>query len=210
MASVLVNGASQGIGMATALVLARAGHTVQATMRDNVSSASGRIAASPLTPYVASTFALEALGEALTQEGKTFNIRVAIVQPGIGDTAMPRRIGEPAGPSHDPHTRRMADLFTASLRNPTSPFVAAERIHEIVESGTWQPWHPVGPDAAPFLRWRASMTGEEWVDGGAVQAESWYEAVESDFGPTHGGGSESEQEHAWTWRPVPHRARAGG
>jgi NAD(P)-dependent dehydrogenase (short-subunit alcohol dehydrogenase family) len=34
MASVLVTGTSKGIGMATALVLGRAGHTAHATMRD--------------------------------------------------------------------------------------------------------------------------------------------------------------------------------
>ena len=34
MASVLVTGTSKGIGMATALVLGRAGHTVYATMRN--------------------------------------------------------------------------------------------------------------------------------------------------------------------------------
>jgi len=34
MASILVTGTSKGIGMATALVLGRAGHTVHATMRN--------------------------------------------------------------------------------------------------------------------------------------------------------------------------------
>ena len=34
MASILVTGTSKGIGMATALVLGRAGHTVYATMRN--------------------------------------------------------------------------------------------------------------------------------------------------------------------------------
>ena len=59
----------------------------------NVSSVAGRIATSPLAPYTASKFALEALSEALAQEMKTFNVRVAIVQPGIIETPMATRIG---------------------------------------------------------------------------------------------------------------------
>ena len=58
----------------------------------NVTSVAGRIACSPLAPYTASKFALEALSEALAQEVKPFNVRVAIVQPGIIDTPMARRI----------------------------------------------------------------------------------------------------------------------
>ena len=49
----------------------------------NVTSVAGRISCSPLGSYSASKFALEALSESLAQEVKTFNIRVAVVQPGI-------------------------------------------------------------------------------------------------------------------------------
>jgi NAD(P)-dependent dehydrogenase (short-subunit alcohol dehydrogenase family) len=281
MASVLVTGTSKGIGMATALVLGRAGHTVYATMRDpggapelaetaakeglpiyvstmnvdsdgsvreaigviaeahgpidvlvnnagigprgsieeldlshfravmetnyfgalrciravlpqmrarksgciiNVTSVAGRISTSPLGAYCASKFALEALSESLAQEVKTFNIRVAIVEPGIIDTAMARKGGSQPPASIYPHMRRMAGLFAASLENPVSPFLVGQKILDIIESGTWQLRHPVGPDAEPFLQWRASMTDEQWVDWGAADDATWYQGVERDFG----------------------------
>ncbi|MEO6816451.1 MAG: SDR family NAD(P)-dependent oxidoreductase [Edaphobacter sp.] len=58
----------------------------------NVSSVSGRITPPPLAAYNASKWALEALSEALASEMKSFNVHVAIVEPGIIDTAMPHRI----------------------------------------------------------------------------------------------------------------------
>jgi len=56
----------------------------------NVTSIGGRISSAPLTPYNASKWALEALSEGLAGEMKTFGVRVAIVEPGIIDTAMAR------------------------------------------------------------------------------------------------------------------------
>lgn len=148
----------------------------------NVTSVSGRISSSPLGPYAASKFALEAISEALAQEVKPLGIRVAIVQPGIIDTDMARSIAVKDESSQYPHGRRMAGLFTASLMTPTDPELVADKIRDIVESDSKQLRYPVGPDAEPFLAWRASMTDEEWVDWAATDDESWYAAVERDFG----------------------------
>jgi NAD(P)-dependent dehydrogenase (short-subunit alcohol dehydrogenase family) len=148
----------------------------------NVTSVAGRIACSPLGPYTASKFALEALSETLAQELKPFKVRVAVVQPGIIETAMSRRIETAHGPSPYPQQRRFAGMFAASLKNPAQPSVVAEKMLEIVESGTWQLRHPVGPDAVPFLAWRNAMSDQEWVDWGALNDDDWYRRVEADFG----------------------------
>jgi NAD(P)-dependent dehydrogenase (short-subunit alcohol dehydrogenase family) len=277
MPSVLITGAGSGIGLATALELARAGHRVFATMRDraraselqevtaserlpieirtldvdsddsvracfasvpapldvlvnnagvechgsieelpmeaflrtmntnylgavrcikavlpqmrearsgcivNISSVAGRIACSPLGPYSASKFALEAISEALAGEVKPFNIRVAVVEPGIQDTKMARDIENP-GPSAYPQSVRFAGMFRAALANPVPPETTAAVIRHIVESGTWQFRHPSGPDAVPFLGWRAAMTDEQWVNWNAQDDDAWYEQVQRDFG----------------------------
>jgi NAD(P)-dependent dehydrogenase (short-subunit alcohol dehydrogenase family) len=279
MSSVLITGCSKGIGLATALVLGRAGHTVYATMRDpkgspqlaeiaekerlpvnvsamdvnldesvregiaaiqtnygtpevlvnnagiertgsveelpisefraimetnyfgplrciqavmpamrnrrsgciiNVSSVAGHIASPPMTAYAASKYALEALSEGLAQEAKMFNIRVAIVEPGIIDTPMAQRIAgiqsEAVSPIY-PHERRMAHLFSRTLQTPTPPMLVAEKIQEIIESGSWKLRYPVGPDAEGYLRWRASMTDEQWVEQGAVDDATWQRSI---------------------------------
>jgi NAD(P)-dependent dehydrogenase (short-subunit alcohol dehydrogenase family) len=277
MATVLITGTSSGIGMSTALELARAGHTVIATMRNpaaspwladtavreklplevlpldvdsddsvrscfaavagpidvlvnnagvechgsveelpmekiigtmntnyfgvircikavlprmrearsgciiNISSIAGRIAGSPLGAYAASKFALEAISEALAGEVKPFNIRVAVVQPGIQDTRMAHSI-EQATPSLYPQVPRFSGLFRAALAHPVSPDVTAQAVRQIIESGSWQFRQPSGPDAAPFLAWRASITDEAWVDWHAQDDEAWYEQVAREFG----------------------------
>ena len=149
----------------------------------NVTSVAGKISSSPLGPYAASKFALEAISEALAQEVKELGIRVAIVEPGIIDTDMARSITlDRESGSLYPYGSRMADLFTASLKTPTGPDLVGETIREIIEGNSWQLRYPVGPDAGPFIQWRAAMTDEEWVDWGATDDEAWYDSVERDFG----------------------------
>jgi NAD(P)-dependent dehydrogenase (short-subunit alcohol dehydrogenase family) len=150
----------------------------------NIASVAGHISCTPLAPYTASKFALEALSEALAGEMKTFNVRVAIVEPGIIDTPMARRLEHPAQKSPYTQQIRFANLFAASLKNSAQPSLVGEKVREIIESGTWQLRHPVGPDALPFLGWRKSMTDEEWVDLNATDDDTWYTRVERDFNMT--------------------------
>jgi NAD(P)-dependent dehydrogenase (short-subunit alcohol dehydrogenase family) len=147
----------------------------------NVSSISGKISTAPLGAYAASKYALEAVSEALAQEVKSHNIRVAIVEPGIINTDMANNISI-SDVCLYPHTKRFAGLFKASLQLPTHSSIVAEKILEIAEGSSWQLRHPVGPDAIPFLQWRASMTDEEYVDWNAATDDVWYDAVQNTFG----------------------------
>jgi len=148
----------------------------------NVSSVAGRISSPPLTPYCATKWALEALSEGLAGEMKMFNVRVALIQPGVTDTEMARRIEVDPKPSPYPQHARMAGLFEAVLKNPVPPSAVADTILDVVESGTWQLRHPVGPGAEGFLQWRRSFTDEEWATLYSADDETWYARIEHDFG----------------------------
>ena len=147
----------------------------------NVTSVAGRLSVAPNAAYSSSKFALEAASESLAQEVKAFGVRVAIVEPGVVATPIFGKGQPPPANSKYPHRRRIAELFRASLENPVSPYVVGDKIREIVDSGTWQLRHPVGPDAEGFLAWRASMTDEQWVEWGALSDEQWVAYVRQNF-----------------------------
>jgi NAD(P)-dependent dehydrogenase (short-subunit alcohol dehydrogenase family) len=149
----------------------------------NITSVAGRVSTSPLGAYPASKFALEALSEALAQEMKTFGVRVAIVEPGVIDTPMAREIEAPVQASLYPQQKRMAAYFTAALKTPTPPSLVAEKIQEIIESGTWQLRHPVGPGAVPLLESRKATSDEDYVAfHGMADDDAWYAAMEERTG----------------------------
>jgi NAD(P)-dependent dehydrogenase (short-subunit alcohol dehydrogenase family) len=147
----------------------------------NIGSIAGKISNTPLGAYCASKYAVEALTEALAQEVKQFNIRVSVVEPGIINTQMAHDITK-HGSSNCNQLLRFSLLFSASLKQPTPPSLVADTIFGISESNSWQLKYPVGPDAIPFLQWRASLTDEEWTDWNAQDDDAWFNAVESTFG----------------------------
>jgi len=149
----------------------------------NIASVAGKISLAPMAAYSATKYALEALSEALAQELRPFNVRVAIVEPGIIDTRMAQNIGGMGDSKVYPQARRVRAMFAAVLAaGAGTPEIVAEKVREIVESGTVQLRHPVGPDAEPFLAWRNSMDDETWVRWGAQSDVDWLQTVKKDFG----------------------------
>ncbi len=149
----------------------------------NISSVAGKIASASQGGYAASKFALEALSESLAQEVKPYNVRVALVEPGVIATPIFGKIELSEGEEIYPNARRLSALFQTALQNPVPPEVIGERVLEIVDGDSWRLRYPTGPDAQPFLDWRNSMTDEEWVDWGAAKDdETWANQVERDFG----------------------------
>ena len=142
----------------------------------NVSSVAGRAWCAPFGPYAPTKAALEALSEILAGELRNQNIRVAIVQPGVIDTAMAHKV-EALGPSSYPQSARFAELFRVALSAPVSPDVVAETIQQIVESDSLQLRYLSGPTAAPLLDWRLASSDEAWVATSAKSDADWWADV---------------------------------
>lgn len=148
----------------------------------NVTSLAGRIAAAPQSPYVASKWALEGVSECLAQEMRAFNIRVAVVEPGITATPIFAKSAPPSTNPMYPHARRLRAFFSAIANPPASPFVVADRILGIVDSDDSRFRHTTGTEANALLKFRQSLSDEEWVSLGALTDEQWDIVVRKHFG----------------------------
>src|SRR6516225_11108661 len=143
----------------------------------NVTSIAGRMAIAPAGSYAASKWAFEALSECLAQEMRAFNVRVAIVEPGVIATPIfTKGTPFPSGSPY-PHARRIMALFAARLANPTPPSVVGDLIRDIVNGDSWQLRYPAGPDAAPVVKGRASKTDEQVIDEAAQSDEEFIARV---------------------------------
>ena len=140
----------------------------------NVTSVSGQFGMSPQGVYAASKWAFEGLSECLAQELSPFNVRVAIVEPGVIATPLtttPRPVPPPN--PYSMHTRRLRAYVVASLSNPTSPFEVAKTIQDIVDGKSTKLRNPTGADGAVLINWRKNKTDEEWVALGAASDDEW-------------------------------------
>ncbi len=139
----------------------------------NITSIAGRLASAPMASYAASKWAFEALSEVLAQEVRAFNVRVAIVEPGVIATPIFSKAPPPPKHSFYPHGRRLRALFAAALAKPVPPSVVGDVVRDIVDGDSWQLRYLVGPDTEPRLKARQSKTDEQVIAEAAQSDEEF-------------------------------------
>jgi NAD(P)-dependent dehydrogenase (short-subunit alcohol dehydrogenase family) len=149
----------------------------------NITSVAGQFGMSPQAAYAASKWAFEGLSECLAQELSPFNVRVAIVEPGVIATPLTTtpRPAPPPSP-YSMHGRRIGAYFAASLSKPTSPFEVAKTIQDIVDGKSTKLRNPSGADGASLIKWRKSKTDEEWVGLGSASDAEWAADAKKNMG----------------------------
>ncbi len=185
--NVLVNNAGFGIGGAIEMVplekaralfetnfwgAVRMMQAVLPSMREhrggtvvNVTSMLGRITLGCHGFYAATKFALAAVSESLAIEARPFNIRVAIIEPGVILTPIWNK-AEVVMPADHPYQQAMGRLwrlFGAQLEGGTKPDVVARCIYDAVQEGATKLRYPVGADAEVIAAARDRLTAAEWT-----------------------------------------------
>ena len=147
-----------------------------------VSSIAGRVPFAGHGHYAASKHALEAIGEILAQEVRAFDIRVAIIEPGViltpifikGRKAARSQAPNPMAEHYADHTRRLHTFFQTQLKKPTLPEAVAETIEYAVTTDQPRLRYPVGEDAHAILAGYQRITDEERVESGQPMTDDEY------------------------------------
>jgi len=146
----------------------------------NVTSIAGRVATPNQIAYSASKHALAAASEALAHELAAFGIRVAIIEPGVIQTAIfENSAGATRFDKTSPYRqimRRNGKLFAAGFRNPGKAETVAATILEAITTDRPRLRYLVGVDAEGLAAGRARISDEEWVAMGGELSDEEYNA----------------------------------
>jgi NAD(P)-dependent dehydrogenase (short-subunit alcohol dehydrogenase family) len=146
----------------------------------NGTSIAGRVATPNQIAYSASKHALAAASEALAHEVAAFGIRVAIIEPGVIQTAIfENSAGATRYDKTSPYRqimRRNGKLFAAGFRNPGKAETVAAAILDAITTDRPRLRYPVGGDAEGLAAGRARISDEEWVAMGGELSDEEYNA----------------------------------
>ena len=144
----------------------------------NITSVAGKLYSHFHSAYCGTKAAVEAMSESLAQEVSSYNIRIALVEPGVIETPIFTKAAPPPGTTHYPNIRRLKAFFAASLENHIQPTVVADVVKDIAEGRSTKFRNPAGPDALPLLQWRASVPDEVWIHAHDMDDETWIRSQE--------------------------------
>jgi NAD(P)-dependent dehydrogenase (short-subunit alcohol dehydrogenase family) len=150
----------------------------------NVSSLTGRVPSSGASAYCASKAALEAASECLAAEVSGFDVRVALIEPGLVLTPIfgKRRLPSADSPYADLYRRSLA-LFPKLIESASTAEDTAEIIAYSIRTETPRLRYLVGSDAETIVDHRARMTDEEFVAMGQCESdEDFFASFERHFG----------------------------
>jgi NAD(P)-dependent dehydrogenase (short-subunit alcohol dehydrogenase family) len=150
----------------------------------NVSSLTGLVPSSGASAYCASKAALEAASECLAAEVSAFDLRVALIEPGLVVTPIfgKRRLPSPDSPYADLYRRSLA-LFPRLIERGSTAEDAADIIAHAIHTDKPRLRYLVGWDAETIVDRRARMTDEEFVAMGRCESdEDFFASFERHFG----------------------------
>lgn len=156
----------------------------------NVTSIAGRYVSAAGGFYAASKFALEAMSEALALQVQRFNIRVAMIEPGVVATAIfdNARAAQDAPDPNSPYAadaRRSMAFFMTQLtkENVSQPDLVAKAIEHAITTDTPKLRYLVGEDAEALWNGRKNVSDEEYLDlADAAEDDAYYDAMAKMFG----------------------------
>ncbi|MGC1799683.1 MAG: SDR family NAD(P)-dependent oxidoreductase [Solirubrobacterales bacterium] len=133
-----------------------------------IASIGGRIASPFLSPYNASKFGIEALGESLRGEVKPWGIDVTVVEPGSIDTQIWAKGADTAAEQIEglsPDARRLygkqlarfGEVLTETADRGIHPDKVAKVIHKAISSDNPRHRYLVGTDAKVAARLRGTL-----------------------------------------------------
>ncbi|MFI5026563.1 MAG: SDR family oxidoreductase [Solirubrobacterales bacterium] len=133
-----------------------------------IASIGGRVASPFLSPYNASKFAIEALGESLRGEVKPWGIDVTVVEPGSIDTQIWAKGADTAaeqieGLSDDARRlygkqlARFGEVLTETADRGIHPDKVADVVHKAISSGKPRHRYLVGTDAKIAARLKGTL-----------------------------------------------------
>jgi short-subunit dehydrogenase len=150
----------------------------------NISSLTGRVPTSGASAYCASKAALEFASEALAAEVAAFDVRVALIEPGLVLTPIfeKRSLPCPDSPYADLY-RRSIGLFPKLIERGSTAEETAEAVAHAILTDAPRLRYLVGWDAETVVAHRAKMTDEEFIAMGRCESDAdFYASFHKHFG----------------------------